>query len=150
MVAAAGVEVRVLGTPGHTADSLSFVLARSAPAVLTGDTVLGRGTTVVAHPDGVLAPTWTRCGGCATWARCRCCPAHGPELPDARGDRRGVPGPPRAAAGPGARRAGRARARTPSARAIVELVYADVDQAALAGRRAVGAGPAGLSAQLIE
>jgi len=48
-----GLEVRVVGTPGHTADSLSFLVAAEG-AVLTGDTVLGRGTTVVAHPDGQL------------------------------------------------------------------------------------------------
>ena len=48
-----GLEIRVVSTPGHTADSLSFVLPAEA-AVLTGDTVLGRGTTVVAHPDGQL------------------------------------------------------------------------------------------------
>jgi len=48
-----GLEIRVVGTPGHTADSLSFVLPAER-AVLTGDTVLGRGTTVVAHPDGQL------------------------------------------------------------------------------------------------
>jgi glyoxylase-like metal-dependent hydrolase (beta-lactamase superfamily II) len=48
-----GLEVHVVGTPGHTSDSLSFVLP-SERAVLTGDTVLGRGTTVVAHPDGQL------------------------------------------------------------------------------------------------
>jgi len=48
-----GLEVRVVGTPGHTSDSLSFVLPAER-AVLTGDTVLGRGTTVVAHPDGEL------------------------------------------------------------------------------------------------
>jgi glyoxylase-like metal-dependent hydrolase (beta-lactamase superfamily II) len=53
VVAAGGVEVRVVATPGHTADSLSFVIP-SESAVLTGDTVLGRGTTVVAHPDGEL------------------------------------------------------------------------------------------------
>ncbi len=48
-----GLEVRVIGTPGHTADSLSFLVPAEG-AVLTGDTVLGRGTTVVAHPDGEL------------------------------------------------------------------------------------------------
>jgi glyoxylase-like metal-dependent hydrolase (beta-lactamase superfamily II) len=48
-----GLELRVVGTPGHTSDSLSFVVAAER-AVLTGDTVLGHGTTVVAHPDGVL------------------------------------------------------------------------------------------------
>jgi glyoxylase-like metal-dependent hydrolase (beta-lactamase superfamily II) len=48
-----GLEVHVVATPGHTADSLSFVVPAER-AVLTGDTVLGRGTTVVAHPDGQL------------------------------------------------------------------------------------------------
>ncbi len=48
-----GLELHVVGTPGHTSDSLSFVLPAER-AVLTGDTVLGRGTTVVAHPDGKL------------------------------------------------------------------------------------------------
>jgi glyoxylase-like metal-dependent hydrolase (beta-lactamase superfamily II) len=53
VVAVGGLEVHVVGTPGHTADSLSFVLPQER-AVLTGDTVLGRGTTVVMHPDGRL------------------------------------------------------------------------------------------------
>lgn len=53
VVSVGDLEVRVVGTPGHTADSLSFWLP-SESAVLTGDTVLGRGTTVVAHPDGRL------------------------------------------------------------------------------------------------
>lgn len=48
-----GLEVHVVATPGHTADSLSFLLPADR-TVLTGDTVLGRGTTVVAHPDGQL------------------------------------------------------------------------------------------------
>jgi glyoxylase-like metal-dependent hydrolase (beta-lactamase superfamily II) len=53
VVAVGDLEVRVVATPGHTADSLSFVIP-SERTVLTGDTVLGRGTTVVAHPDGRL------------------------------------------------------------------------------------------------
>jgi glyoxylase-like metal-dependent hydrolase (beta-lactamase superfamily II) len=48
-----GLEIRVLATPGHTSDSLSFVVPEDR-AVLTGDTILGRGTTVVQHPDGTL------------------------------------------------------------------------------------------------
>lgn len=53
VVSVDGLELHVVGTPGHTSDSLSFVLPAER-AVLTGDTVLGRGTTVVAHPDGEL------------------------------------------------------------------------------------------------
>jgi glyoxylase-like metal-dependent hydrolase (beta-lactamase superfamily II) len=51
----AEIRVEVWRTPGHSADSLSFV-ARSASdaAVLTGDTVLGRGSTLVDHPEGRL------------------------------------------------------------------------------------------------
>lgn len=48
------LEIRVVATPGHTGDSLSFLVPADR-ALLTGDTVLGRGTTVVAHPDGRLA-----------------------------------------------------------------------------------------------
>ncbi len=50
-----GLEVRVLTTPGHTADSISLVVPGDG-ALLTGDMVLGRGTTVVAYPDGQLGP----------------------------------------------------------------------------------------------
>ncbi|MGO1497442.1 MBL fold metallo-hydrolase, partial [Agrococcus casei] len=42
-------DLRVLAVPGHTADSVAFV---TGDAVLTGDTVLGSGTTVIMHPDG--------------------------------------------------------------------------------------------------
>ena len=53
VVTTGGLELRVVSTPGHTADSLCFHLPADR-AVLTGDTILGRGTTVVAHPDGRL------------------------------------------------------------------------------------------------
>jgi glyoxylase-like metal-dependent hydrolase (beta-lactamase superfamily II) len=53
VVVAGELEVHVVATPGHSADSLSFVLPQER-ALLTGDTVLGRGTTVAAHPDGKL------------------------------------------------------------------------------------------------
>ncbi|MFU8841077.1 MAG: MBL fold metallo-hydrolase [Nitriliruptoraceae bacterium] len=51
-IAVAGVEVAVLDTPGHTSDHVALRLGSGA--VLTGDHVLGRGTSVVAHPDGDL------------------------------------------------------------------------------------------------
>jgi glyoxylase-like metal-dependent hydrolase (beta-lactamase superfamily II) len=53
VVSVDGLEIRVVATPGHSSDSLSFLLPAEG-ACLTGDTVLGRGTTVVAHPDGEL------------------------------------------------------------------------------------------------
>lgn len=50
------LRVRVLATPGHTSDSTSLLLLAPEGAwLLTGDTVLGRGTTVITHPDGDLA-----------------------------------------------------------------------------------------------
>ncbi|MGR2753360.1 MBL fold metallo-hydrolase [Agromyces arachidis] len=59
-IAAGRIELEVLATPGHTSDSACFALRgpdRATPvAVLTGDTVLGRGTTIIAHPDGALGP----------------------------------------------------------------------------------------------
>lgn len=48
-----GLEIGVLATPGHTGRLGHLCVLPDA--VLTGDTVLGRGTTVVAHPDGRLA-----------------------------------------------------------------------------------------------
>ena len=88
VVSVDGLEVRVVGTPGHTSDSLSFVLPAER-AVLTGDTVLGRGTTVVAHPDGQLGAyldSLHRLRGLAeaqdvfaVW------PGHGPVIDDALG-----------------------------------------------------------------
>jgi glyoxylase-like metal-dependent hydrolase (beta-lactamase superfamily II) len=46
----AGTTVDVVPTPGHTADHLAFRL--ESGAVLVGDHVLGRGTSVVTHPEG--------------------------------------------------------------------------------------------------
>lgn len=51
----AGLGLKVLSTPGHTADSVCFLVRHDEPGLLTGDTILGRGTTVVAHPDGRLS-----------------------------------------------------------------------------------------------
>lgn len=49
-----GWPLRVIVTPGHSSDSVCFVNETDS-VLLTGDTVLGRGTTLVAHPDGSLA-----------------------------------------------------------------------------------------------
>ena len=51
----AGLALEIVATPGHTTDSMS-ILVTDDGSLLTGDTILGRGTTVIAHPDGVLGP----------------------------------------------------------------------------------------------
>ncbi|MET9429859.1 MBL fold metallo-hydrolase [Streptomyces sp. NPDC003036] len=88
VVEVGGLELRVVPTPGHTADSLSFHLPADR-AVLTGDTILGRGTTMVAHPDGRLGDyldslrrlrSLTVDDGVHTVL-----PGHGPVLEDAQG-----------------------------------------------------------------
>ncbi|QNE76502.1 MBL fold metallo-hydrolase [Streptomyces finlayi] len=88
VIATGGLELRVVPTPGHTADSLSFHLPADG-AVLTGDTVLGRGTSMVAHPDGRLGDyldslrrlrSLTVDDGVHTVL-----PGHGPVLEDAQG-----------------------------------------------------------------
>lgn len=53
-----GLRLEVLRTPGHTEDSLSILLP-GLRALLTGDSVLGRGTAVIAWPDGRLGPYLT-------------------------------------------------------------------------------------------
>jgi glyoxylase-like metal-dependent hydrolase (beta-lactamase superfamily II) len=53
-LSAGDLQLDVVPTPGHTADSVCFALPADR-ALLTGDTVLGRGTTVIAHPEGRLA-----------------------------------------------------------------------------------------------
>ena len=46
-----GVFLTAVATPGHSSDHLCFLLEEER-TVFTGDHILGRGTTVVAHPDG--------------------------------------------------------------------------------------------------
>ncbi len=55
VLTAGSLEVRVVATPGHTSDSVCLLI-ESEGSLITGDTVLGRGTTVVAWPDGELGP----------------------------------------------------------------------------------------------
>lgn len=88
VIRAGGLEVRVVATPGHTADSISFALAADH-ALLTGDTVLGRGTTVVAHPDGELAAYLESLARIADLTGngevTTILPGHGPTIADAAG-----------------------------------------------------------------
>ncbi|MGO1055646.1 MBL fold metallo-hydrolase [Crossiella sp. CA198] len=127
VIEAAGLRLRIWVTPGHTADSLCVQIEGDG-SLLTGDTILGRGTTIVAHPDGRLGPYLT------TLRRLlelppgtTVLPGHGPELPDVaavataylthREQRLEQ-----------VRQALATLGQDATARAVVELVYADVDQ----------------------
>lgn len=85
VVEVGGVEMRVLHTPGHTADSLSFHLPEDR-VLLTGDMVLGRGTSVVAHPDGEVGAYLTSLERMASLAPVEViAPGHGPVVEDPAG-----------------------------------------------------------------
>ncbi|MGH3543916.1 MAG: MBL fold metallo-hydrolase, partial [Mycobacterium sp.] len=77
VIDAAGLRITVLATPGHTADSLSFVLD---DAVLTADTVLGRGTTVIDTEDGSLADYLESLRRLRGLGGRTVLPGHGPDL----------------------------------------------------------------------
>lgn len=100
-IEAAGVRLDVVATPGHTADSVSFHLpddtavedaAREAPALrgevaaggtmITGDTILGRGSTIIAHPGGSLGAYLRSLDRLAEFGAIPVLPAHGPGHPD--------------------------------------------------------------------
>ncbi|MEO9140394.1 MAG: MBL fold metallo-hydrolase [Jatrophihabitans sp.] len=121
-----GVRIEVLGVPGHTSDSVAFVVDGGA-AVLTGDTILGRGTTVVAHPDGNLGAYLASLELLRGLGDVPALPGHGAELPSVRAaasfylehreQRLGQIRVALADLGPDA-----------TARQVVEVVYADVDE----------------------
>jgi glyoxylase-like metal-dependent hydrolase (beta-lactamase superfamily II) len=123
-----GCELRVVATPGHTADSLSLLLAADG-GLLTGDTVLGRGTTVIAEGGslGDYLRTLDELRALADEVGLRVLlPGHGPLLGDPAGvldyyiaHRRERLDQVRAALAAGA--------RTPAE--VVAVVYADVDRA---------------------
>ncbi len=84
-IPAGGLAVQVLHTPGHTSDSVCLWVpalqmdgAAEPGVMLTGDTILGRGTTMLDHPDGTLTDyleTLRLLGG---FGGVGMLPAHGP------------------------------------------------------------------------
>jgi glyoxylase-like metal-dependent hydrolase (beta-lactamase superfamily II) len=117
-----GLELRVMETPGHTPDSLTFWLPADG-AVLTGDTVLGRGTTVV-HKLGDYLSSLDRLRAMADGTQV-ILPGHGDRLDDPVGaldyyinHRRERLEQVEAALAAGDR----------TAREVVRRVYADVDR----------------------
>lgn len=152
-IEAAGCRIRVLHTPGHTSDSVSFHLpddtpvagaataaaGRTSGSVLTGDTVLGRGTTMLDHPDGSLGDYLRSLQRLAVLGDALVLPAHGDvredveavceELLEHRMERLGE-----------VREALRALGRAATLEAITARIYADVPEHVLpAARSSVGA-----------
>ncbi|MFG1652917.1 MBL fold metallo-hydrolase [Micromonospora sp. NPDC049275] len=121
-----GLDIRLLDTPGHTADSVCFLVEHDDErVVLTGDTILGRGTTVVAHPDGHLGDYLSSLELLSAYTGIAALPGHGPALADCAAaatfylaHRRARLDQVRAAVDAGA--------RTPAD--VVAAVYADVDR----------------------
>ena len=124
VIDAAGLRITVMATPGHTADSLSFLVD---DAVLTADTVLGRGTTVIDSEDGDLGDYLESLRRLHGLGHRRVLPGHGPDLEDMaavtdtylahREERLDQ-----------IRAALRALGDDADARAVVEHVYTDVDE----------------------
>ncbi|QVQ50368.1 MBL fold metallo-hydrolase [Spiractinospora alimapuensis] len=82
----AGLELRVVATPGHTPDSVSFHLPADR-SILTGDTVLGRGSTVLGEAGlGDYMDTLARLEDLIAQAGVvTLLPGHGPLISDAAG-----------------------------------------------------------------
>jgi len=124
IIEAAGLRITVMATPGHTADSLSFLVD---DAVLTADTVLGRGTTVIDDEDGSLTQYLDSLRRLQALGPRKVLPGHGPDLDDLeavtamylahREERLDQ-----------VRQALRAIGKDATARQVVEHVYTDVDQ----------------------
>ncbi len=121
IVAAAGLSIEVLHTPGHTEDSICLKVDNT---VLTGDSMLGRGTTVISDLGAYLS-SLRRLTDLPP--NTLALPGHGPELEDTattaqeylkhREDRLNQ-----------VRAALKALGQTATARQIVEHVYQDVDE----------------------
>ncbi len=120
-----GLEIRVLETPGHTGDSVCFLVECGSERVMfTGDTILGRGTTVVAAPDGDLGAYLASLELLRSYGKILMLPGHGPARADTGAlaeeylnHRRERLAQVRAAMAAGA--------RTPAA--VVDVVYPDID-----------------------
>lgn len=76
-----GVTIEAVHTPGHASDHLCLRIAETG-AVLSGDHVLGRGTTVVAWPDGDMAAYMASLHRLSRLDASVLYPGHGPALHD--------------------------------------------------------------------
>jgi glyoxylase-like metal-dependent hydrolase (beta-lactamase superfamily II) len=82
-ITSAGVTIEVIAAPGHTADSVCLLVTNGAErCVCSGDTILGRGTTVVSWPDGNLADYLVTLDKLSTLDGVPVLTGHGPVRPD--------------------------------------------------------------------
>ena len=80
VVRAGPTSLRSVRTPGHCGDHVAYRL--DSGALLSGDHVLGRGTSVVAHPDGDLVAYLDSLRTVLDLGPHALYPGHGPELTD--------------------------------------------------------------------
>ena len=80
-ITADGATLTAMYTPGHASDHLSFFLEEER-ALFTGDHVLGRGTTVIAYPDGDMAAYLASLDRARAAEPRRLYPGHGPVVED--------------------------------------------------------------------
>ncbi|XNL31682.1 MBL fold metallo-hydrolase [Longispora sp. K20-0274] len=118
-----GLTLEVLLTPGHTSDSASFLV--NGEAVLTGDTILGTGSTIVAHPDGNLTDYLASLTRLADLGPIPALTGHGPPLADVSAAANHYLAHRRARLDQ-VRAAVEAGATTPAE--VVAVVYSDVDR----------------------
>lgn len=125
----AGIRLRVVATPGHTSDSVCLLAEHEGVgALFSGDTILGKGTTIIAEPDGDLGSYLDSLHRLAELDQeTAVLPGHGPELPDARAAAEAYLDH-RKQRLDQVRSAAREMVDPVTARGIVEIVYADVDR----------------------
>ena len=80
----AGLRLEVIATPGHTSDSMCLLMSAEADdserVIFTGDTILGRGTSIIAWPDGDLGDYLSSLVRLGTLAGVPVLPGHGPDV----------------------------------------------------------------------
>lgn len=82
-IVGAGLDIQVIAAPGHTSDSLCLWMPTVGErgAMITGDTILGRGTTVIMHPDGAVGDYFTTLDRLEGFGEAAVLPGHGDPLP---------------------------------------------------------------------
>ncbi|KJL42298.1 putative polyketide biosynthesis zinc-dependent hydrolase BaeB [Microbacterium trichothecenolyticum] len=91
-IVAGGVRLNVIETAGHTADSLCFYLPDDRPidvprktgSMITGDTILGRGTPVISEGASALRDYLSSLHRLADYGDAVVIPGHGPRLDNLR------------------------------------------------------------------